>query len=184
MGIVVYLCNSLRCLRCGNESEAWIQTKLLRNDADNCGRVYRVGDSEIVDGIEDYCALHPWDGSGPLAIAVGDWSCVHCSLAWQWAKLVLTANQPQTCSLEFSATIRELSPLVPWRASDLTGIHFVESWLAECSGLWGKGTDYNWSVGQVKWDGLPVDERCERVASGFRSWYREVAEKELPGSIP
>lgn len=181
MGFFVCLCNRFRCLRCGAESEACIQTKLFRTEYDNSGREYRVGNSEIVDGMEDYCPLHPWDASEPLVVAVGDWSCRHCDLNWQWARLVVTIDHPTRLG-EFSATIRELSTLIPSRPTELAGIHLVESWLAESSGLWGTGPDYNWAAGLERWISLPVSERCERVAAGFRTWCREVAGVELPGS--
>lgn len=172
MGFFVYLCSRFRCLRCGMDSEASIQTKLFRTEADNSSREYRVGDSEIVDGMEDYCPLYPWDGSEPLVAAVGDWSCRHCDLGGQWAKLVLTVKERTPSSGEFSASIKELSRLVPIRPSALDGVHLVESWLAELSGSWGTGSDYDWAAGRDKWLGLPASERCERVAAGFRTWCR------------
>jgi hypothetical protein len=182
MGFFVNLCGRFRCVKCGMESEACIQTKLFRTEADNSSREYRVGDSEIVDGMEDYCALYPWDGSEPLVVAVGDWGCRNCELGWQWARLVLTVNENKPLYGDFSATIRELSSLVPSRPSDLAGIHLVESWLSEMSGLWGKGPDYNWAEGRERWLSLPVHERCALVASGFRTWCREFARAELPPS--
>ena len=180
MGFFVYFCNRFRCLRCGMESLGHIQSKLLRTESDNSCREYHVGDSEIVDGIDDYCPLYPWNGSEPLVAAVGDWSCQHCSLNWQWAKLVLKVNDHTRFCDTFSATITELSSLIPGQASELAGIHLVESWLAESSGLWGRGPDYNWAGGLEKWINLPVADRCERVALGYRTWCREIAGLELP----
>ncbi len=179
----MYLCNRFRCVRCDTESAACIQTKLLRTDADNAGREYRVGDAEIVDGLEDYCPLYPWDESEPLVVAVGDWHCRDCELAGQWARLVLTIDERTP---EAVGTIRELSTLVPANPTALIGVHRVESWLAELSGVWGAGRDYNWAAGLDRWGSLPVSERCAHVAAGFRRWCQErgVPLSPLGGSGP
>lgn len=71
MGFLVNLCGRFRCVKCGMESEACIQTKLFRSEAENSNREYRVGESELVDGIDDYFPLFPWNGSEPLVVAIG-----------------------------------------------------------------------------------------------------------------
>ena len=173
MGFLVNLCGRFRCVKCGMESEAGIQTKLFRSEAENSNREYRVGESELVDGIDNYFPLFPWNGSEPLVVAIGDWSCGSCGLGWQWAQLVLALDGIKSPDHDFRATVLQLSTLVPLQASDLDGIHFVESWLAELSGIWGRGSDYDWAGGRHQWLSLPVGERCELVASGYRAWYRE-----------
>ena len=169
----VYIRGQLDCVRCRKTSDAWIQTHLLHTDSGNCGRDYHVGDSEVMDGLDDYCSIHPWDGSSPLVIAVGDWECEHCHLNWQWARAVFTVHQGVPHP---SVTLRELSTLQPWQPSDLGGVHFVEPDLAELSGLWARHPDYHWLEGVQRWNACQVPERCERVAAGFREWCRDVAE--------
>lgn len=179
MGLFVQFRGAFECVRCRRTCNACFQTKLLRHDADNVGREYRVGDTEALVGLEDYCTLYPWGGGSPLVVAVGDWDCFDCGLNWQWARAVLDvepgANPPM-------ATIREMSGLQPWRAEDLAGIHFIESDLAELSGLWARAPAYNWPEGFARWGVCPVPERCERVAAGFREWCREVAgqDRDIP----
>src|ERR1700680_235309 len=68
-----------RCFRCKTDSEAYIQTYLFKTDATNASHEYGVGESEIIDGLDDFWSLHPWNGQSPLVIAVGDW---HCTAVW------------------------------------------------------------------------------------------------------
>lgn len=172
MGLFVYFRGSFECVRCRKTSDACIQTKLLRSEVDNCSREYCVGDSELMDGLEDYCPLYPWDCSSPLVVVVGDWGCAHCGLAWQWSKVVFDVAYP---GAGLVGTIRELSDLHPLRADDLARVHFVEAELAVyLSGLW-EQSFRNWREGFAKWQACSVEERCERVAAGFRQWCVEVA---------
>jgi hypothetical protein len=161
-------------------SDAWIQTKLLRSEADNSSRLYRVGDSEVLDGLSDYCPLYSWDGRSPLVVGVGDWTCAHCGLNWQWAKAVLAVEQ---VAGRVVASIRGLTGLEPIQAAELAGVHFVESDLAELSGLWEPPPRYDWPQGFARWQECPVSERCERVAAGFRSWCRAVAGMDIPAAL-
>jgi hypothetical protein len=172
MGLFVYFQGRFECVRCRRMSDACIQTKLLCSQADNSSRPYGVGDSEVLDRLDDYCPLHPWDGRSPLVVVVGDWDCAHCGLNWQWAKAILEVTQVFG---RLVATLRELSGFQPGQASELTGVHFVEADLAELSGLWERPPRYNRPEGFLRWQAYPVPERCERVAAGFRSWCREVA---------
>jgi hypothetical protein len=133
VGLFVYLRGQFECVRCRQASDALIQTKLLRREADNSRREYRAGDTELLVGLDDYCPLHPWGGGSPLVVAVGDWDCAYCGLNWQWSRAVLEVRPSAGPS---AATIRELSGLRPWRAADLAGVHFAEAELAELSGLW------------------------------------------------
>lgn len=174
MGLFVYFRGAFECVRCRRVSDALIQTKLLRHDADNCWREYSVGDTEVLVGLDDdYCPLHAWGGESPLIVAVGDWDCTHCRLPWQWARAVLDVRPTKTGPP--AVTIRELSTLQPRRVADLAGVHFVEPDLAELSGLWPRPPVYNWSHGWDRWQACPVPERCEHVVAGFREWCREVA---------
>lgn len=174
MGLYVYFRGELECIRCQRLSDALIQTKLLHTDADNFLRSYRVGDSEVMvmDGLDDFCPLYPWDGGSPLVMAVGDWACDHCSLNWQWARVVLDVRPGESHP---TVSIRDLSTFRPWQPSDLDGVHFVEPDLAELSGLWASPPSYNWSEGWDRWQACSLTERCERVSVGFRDWCREVA---------
>jgi hypothetical protein len=177
MGLFVYFRGQFECVRCRRESDAWMQTKLLRHEADNCSRPYQLGDSEALVGLDRYCALHPWDGRAPLVVAVGDWDCEHCGLNWQWARAVFDlAPVPG----RLVARIRDLSGLQPRRAADLAGIHFVEPDLADLSGLWERPPRFKWTEGLLRWQACPVTERCDRVAAGYRSWCREVAGLDPP----
>jgi hypothetical protein len=172
MGLFVYFEGCFKCIRCLRPSKASIQTKLLRHGLDNSSHEYRIGDAEEIVGLEDYCSLHPWDGGSQLVVAVGDWDCEHCNLNWQWAKAVFDVRRVAGRRV---ATISELSGLQPCRAVDLEGIHFIEPDLAQMSGLWELPPQFNWPAGLARWQECPVSERCERVASGFREWCREVA---------
>lgn len=176
MGWFVYFQGPLTCLRCKRPSEAWVQTKLLRCGPANQSRPYRVGDTEVLDGLSDYCPLYSWDSGSPLTVAVGDWECRGCSLAWQWAKAVFDVEQEGESLV---GTLRELSPLAPYQVSDLNGVHFLEADLAELSGLWGQEND--WHKGLARWKDSSVEDRCGLVASGFRSWWREVTDIDTPG---
>jgi hypothetical protein len=172
MGLFVHFRGAFECVRCRRVSDALIQTKLLRHEADNSSRGYRTGDAEALVGLDDYCPLHPWDGGSPLVVAVGDWDCAHCGLNWQWARAVFDVRPELGPPV---VMIRELSGFQPWQATDLGGVHFVETELAELSGLWPPLPAYNWPEGRARWGACPVSERCERVAAGFREWCREVA---------
>lgn len=169
MGLCVNLRGEFVCVRCGGVSDPPIQTKLLRTDADNFLRDYRVGDSEVMTGLDDFYPLHPWDGSSPLVVAVGDWGCDHCGLAWQWARVVFDVRRSEP---HLTITIRELSTLHPQLPSDLDGVHFVKDELAFLSGLW---EALDWTEAWDRWQACSLTERCERVSVGFRDWCREVA---------
>jgi hypothetical protein len=176
MGLSVHLQGNFECINCRRTSAALIQTRILRAEADNSCRQYQVGDSEILDGLDDYCPLSPWDRRTPLVVVVGEWDCAHCHLSWQWAKVILDVEQVAGRNV---ATIRELSGLQPLHAADLAGVHFVESELAALADLWARPPNFSWSAGFARWLACPVSERCERVAAGFRNWCSEVAGIEL-----
>lgn len=171
MGLFVHFVGQLECVRCRRISDAMIQTKLLRHEADNSSREYRVGDAEELVGLEDYCPLEPWDHRSLLVVGVGDWDCDHCGLAWQWAKVSLGVALIAGRTV---AAIHELSSLQPFRASDLIGIHFVEDDLAKLSNVWDTPPPDR-PVGLQGWQAYSVAERRERLAVGFRKWCREVA---------
>lgn len=75
--------------------------------------------------------------------------------------------------------IRDLTGFQPTSVAELAGVHFVESALAELSGLWPRPPAYDWREGLARWESCTVPERCERVAAGFRQWCREVASVEV-----
>jgi hypothetical protein len=172
MGLFVNLHGAFECIRCRRVSDALIQTKILRHEADNSCREYGVGDTEVLVGLDDYCPLLHWSGGSSLVVAVGDWDCSFCGLNWQWARAVLDVHRGAGPPV---ATIRELSGLRPWLGADLAGVHFVEADLAKLSDLWPRPPAHNWSEGLTRWSACPVPERCERVAAGFREWCSEVA---------
>ncbi|MBI3300128.1 MAG: hypothetical protein HYZ75_18330 [Elusimicrobia bacterium] len=145
-----------RCLRCGADTDALIQTYLFKTTAENAGEVYRVGEGAEVDGIEEFIPLYPWDGRAPLEVAVGDWDCGKCRLNWQWAKLTLTLDGSK-------GTILALTTFLPKDASDFNGIHRLQRDLADLAG--------EKSSSEV----LPPGERAVRIAAGFKTWCREVA---------
>ncbi len=172
MGFFVHLQGRFECVRCGKVSNAAIQTKLMRSGIDNSSHSYQVGDSEVLDGLSEYCPLHPWDGKSPLVVAVGDWDCGHCGLNWQWAKAVFTI---EAYAQPIAVTLIELSVLRPSRIEELSSVNFVEPALAELSGLWDQRPRYDWRAGLDNWHACSVAERSERIAGGYRSWCREVA---------
>ncbi len=172
VGLFVHLVGNFECLRCRRKSTDRIQTKLLRHEADNSCRDYRVGDAEELVGLGDYCPLDPWDDRSPLVVVVGEWDCRNCGLGWQWAKATFEVRPVAGDPI---ATLRELVDFRPWQAADLVGVNFADEWLAAFSGLWASGAKYNWFEGIEQWRARPLAERRERVAAGFRQWCREIA---------
>lgn len=161
-------------MRCRAEHEGLIQTKLLRTEYDNSCREYRVGESEVIDGLVDYVPLVPGAGAR-LVVAVGDWDCSECGLAWQWARATFDVDESSGRAV---GTLRELSSLQPHAPGLLSEVHFVEGELARLSGLWNLADA--WDAGLARWHRLTVDERCNRVADGYRAWAQEVAGVVLP----
>jgi hypothetical protein len=172
MGLFVHLCGSLQCVRCNETTDACIQTKLLRTDADNSMRCYRVGDSEVLDGLEEFVPLYPWQEGTPLVAGAGDWACESCGLNWQWAKATFHVVKEND---QWIATLREIVDLRPGEADALLGIHYLEPDLAELTGLWVTGPGYNWEEGCRLWRECTIGERCARIAAGYRAWCEEVA---------
>ena len=172
MGLFVYFEGEFECVRCRRTSTALIQTKLLRHEVENCNRVYRIGDTDELVGLDDYLPLETWDGSSSLTIAVGEWDCPYCGLSWQWAKVVFDYERSAGRGM---VTIRELSGLQPRHAADLAEIQFIDSYLARLSGLWPDPPDFNWAMGLEQWRAHSVSSRCELTAVGFTNWCREVA---------
>jgi hypothetical protein len=179
MGFFVILCGKLNCLRCKSETDADLDTKLLRSEADNSMKEYRFGDTELIEGLDDFlfCPLYPWNGESPLVVVVGEWGCRKCGLGWQWAKAVFQVDRSNG---KLQGTIRELSTFVPSSPQTYDGVHFVENWHAELSNFWKSGKDYNWFEGQKVWMACTVQERCERMVGGFKTWCREIAKIDEP----
>jgi hypothetical protein len=172
VGWFVNLVGEFTCVRCRRLSAACIQSKLLRHEADNSCREYRVGDSEVLVGLEDYCPLDPWDGQSLLVVVVGEWDCEHCGLSWQWAKAEFRVRLEAGESV---ATLRHLICFQPWQPADLDGVNYAEACLAELSGMWAPPPQYNWHEGLELWQACPLSERRERVAAGYRAWCHQVA---------
>lgn len=174
MGWFTHINGVLRCVRCGVSRENLIQTKLLRSDSETYHLTYGVGDSEIIDGLEDYLPLNPWIAASPLVVAVGDWNC-HCGLAWQWAKVTF-----ETWRIEgvLHGLIKEVSTLLPNRHT-LQDIHYVEGDLAELSGFWDSGPSINWKQGRARWNAESIESRLLALEKGFGDWCREVAKIDL-----
>jgi hypothetical protein len=171
VGFFVHLLGDFECLRCGRKSTDRIQTKLLRHEADNSCRDYRVGDAELLVGLGDYCPLDPWDDRSPLVVVVGEWGCSNCGLGWQWARATFEVRPAAGDPI---ATLRELVDFRPWHAADLVGVNFADEWLAAFFDLF-SGAKYTRLEGFERWPAYPLAERRERVAAGFRQWCREVA---------
>jgi hypothetical protein len=153
-----------RCMRCGLEQEARIQTYLFKTGYDNAGRDYSVGESEVVDGLEEFDPLYPWDSASPLVLAIGDWDCKACGLSNQWAKLTLSTDG---AGEEFIARIEALETFTPWAAEAFAGVHGVEPWLADLA---------RFNIERAaRWADQTPEQRCEAMAAGFNAWCAEVA---------
>jgi len=165
------LLGSVRCMRCGLEQEARIQTYLFKTGYDNAGADYRVGQSEVVDGVDEFDPLYPWDGASPLVLAIGDWDCDGCGLSWQWAKLTLSTDG---AGPEFTARIEAFETFTPWSAEAFAGVHGVEPWLADLA---------RFNIERpVPWTDRSPAERCAAMATGFNAWCVEVAKIAPPAS--
>ena len=183
-GVFTLLTGTFRCLKCWAESERRIQTYLFKTDFHNNARCYDVGDSEVIDGIDEFDPLWPWDGQSPLVIAIGDWDCRQCGLSYQWAKLTLEVSHS---SAGLIGTVKSVETLIPVTVDALLGIHGLEPHLAALSWGFGEGVeDYHWPIGNkgdLGWATVPVEQRCSLLVSGFRAWCIEVARVD-PAEIP
>lgn len=176
MGWFVHFKGNLKCIRCGLSEETLFQTKLLRSDAETCFNTYEVGDTEEIDGLEDFLPLNPWPGISPLTswlgemplvVVAGEWDC-RCGLSPQWAKVTFGVKRR---SGDLYGTIKDISALVPDRES-LKDVHYVEYMLAQFADFWPSG---NWQAGQQRWNSESIESRRLAIEDGFRKWYREVA---------
>lgn len=160
----MYTCfqGTFRCIRCGTDSEAPIQTYLFKTDASNASRRYLVGESEIIDGLEEFFPLHPWNGQTPLVLVVGEWDCRQCGLTYQWAKVTLSVVGS---SLGLVGRIESIETLVPREPAALDGVHLVQPDLATLN------ENYNETDA---WSAWSVEQRCSWVVTGFRTWCAEV----------
>lgn len=161
---------TFRCIKCGTDSEAYIQTYLFKTDASNASHHYLVGESEIIDGIDEFCSLHPWNGQTPLVIVVGDWHCRQCGLNYQWAKVALSVVES---SLGLVGRVESIEMLVPRRPADLNGVHWVQPDLAALSSHLSGNFDCRNDM--AAWSACSVEQRCSLVVTGFRTWCTEVA---------
>jgi hypothetical protein len=153
---------TFRCIKCGTVSETHIQTHLFKTDASNSTRDYGVGESEIIDGLDEFYSLHPWNGQTPLVLAVGDWECRQCGLPYQWAKVTLSVVGS---SLALVGRIESIETLVPRNSAALDGVHLVETFLATL----------RCQLSGAAWSACSVEQRCSLVVTGFRTWCTEVA---------
>ena len=160
--------SSFQCIRCGGVQESWIQTHLFdRKDVSNANHFYRVGDVEIMTGVEDYLPLHARDANAPLVLALGGWSCNRCLLWPQWAKASLLVDNSAS---DPTGTILAIETLVPRQSADFDGINGVDEEMAEMlSGLWNM-VPFDWPQGQAAWNRCSVEQRCSLMAAGFRDW--------------
>jgi hypothetical protein len=129
---------------------------------------YRVGESEIIDCLDDYWPLHPWNGQTPLVIAVEEWDCRQCKLV-QWAKVTLSVAQSGLAeNMELRGRVESLATLAPAKLDALDGVHVVDEWLAR-SGF-DDGEDDDRSV----WSACSVEQRCSMLMKAFRKWCTRV----------
>jgi hypothetical protein len=159
-----------RCFRCGADSEEYIQTYLFKTHYGNASRGYRVGESEIIDGLDEFCPLHPWNGQTPLVIVAGDWGCHQCGLAMQWAKITLSVVRSASTLV---GRIESIEALVPRRPEALDGVHLIEPELARLGGAFSERGSYSDCL--AAWSARSVEQRCSMVVTGFRTWCAEVA---------
>lgn len=172
MGWFVLLEGKMTCVRCAKTSVAQVQTKLLRSEMDNSCHVYRVGDRELIDGLEDFMPLFSWHDQSQLVIGISDWDCDHCGLAWQWSKAVFDISFEGG---KMFGKLREMTDLPVVSAQDLKGIHFVCDDLAEMARCCRDSTNNGSQRFSDWWHHLFPEQRCEFMAMGIRAWRREVA---------
>jgi hypothetical protein len=163
---------TFRCIRCGRDSTTAIQTYLFTADRVTAGREYGVGDTVEISGLDEFCALYPWPDDETLAVVMGDWDCLHCSLSWQFAKATFRVARD---SPRLVGRIEAVSGFVPLTVEGFSRVHFVEPDMAEHSGFWASGQAYDWGKGLDDWSKAPVAVRCDRMVAGFREWCRDVA---------
>jgi hypothetical protein len=163
---------TFRCFRCGADSEAHIQTYLFKTDAKNASHSYVVGESHIIDGLDEFCSLHPWNGQTPLVIVVGDWDCPQCGQCYQWARVTLSVVGS---SLGLVGRIESIETLVPRKLAALDGVHWIQPDLAALSGVFFDGGKFDCPKGMAAWSACSVEQRCSLVVRGFRTWCAEVA---------
>ena len=168
MGLFTYVRGPARCVRCGASSDGYLPTKLFKVDASTSCAEYRVGDRVFLDDVDWYAALHPWTDKSRLSVAMGDWTCAHCSLGWQWARVDLEVTHAG--GVGPNAVITRVSELVPLRPDDLAGIHFVDDELARLS-AWAPWTEEFLRCSAV--------EKANKIVAGYRAWAEEVAGVEL-----
>ncbi len=166
-----HVVGTFKCLRCAAEQEASIQTYLFKTTYDNTLADYRRGQAEIVDGLEDFDALHPWDGGSPLVLVLGDWDCRACGLGGQWAKTTLAMTRSAD---EWIGRIEGVETFLPAGPDTFDGVHYVEPWLARLVGF---NID-----NPPAWRQLSVEQRCAAMAAGFNAWCVEVAGVPAPGA--
>jgi hypothetical protein len=164
-----------RCFRCGADSEAYIQTYLFKTDYSNAMHCYRVGESEIMDGLDEYWLLHPWNGQTPLVIAVGEWGCRQCELDMQWAKVTLSVARSRFVEEDelrpgLEGRFESIETLVPTKPDTLDGVHLVEPDLVRLSGFLDGGGKGGYFDHESAWSACSVEQRCSTLVTGFREW--------------
>ena len=163
----MYTCfqGTFRCIKCGTDSETYIQTYLFKTDTSNATHRYGFGESHIIDGLDEFHSLHPWNGQTPLVLAVGDWECLQCGLPYQWAKVTLSVVGS---SLGLVGRVESIETLVPRKPAALDGVHLVQPDLATLSGA------FNCHGDLPAWSACSVEQRCSLVVTGFRAWCAEI----------
>ena len=140
IGFLVNLCGRFRCVKCGVQSEACFQTKLFRTETENSNREYRIGESELVDGLYALPSTIPMERL--RAARRGDWGLELWALRpWLAMGAIGIGRRWNHVSrptiLSFGS--RAFESTVPLQASDWTGFTSSNPWLAELSGKWDRG---------------------------------------------
>lgn len=192
MGWFVHIAAPLQCVRCGEISDTGsdMQTKLLRAEMDNSCHDYRVGDAEIMVGLNDYLPLHPWDGKSELVVGLGDWSCHACRLWPQWAKVkfevvgevkqhqtyrhsVMHGDERRQLALhyqDFHVVLREVAALPLHLPGVLDDVHFLEESLVSsmCSWFGAPLGEKEWAW--TAWADCSAEEKSSLLRDGYRQW--------------
>lgn len=172
MGLFNYVCGSFNCARCGTVSDDCIQTKLFQTDERHSSFEYREGDVVCIDGLADYCVIHPWDGKGALACIVGDWTCNGCGLHWQWARIDFSSTNAVPDCQGIRSRIEQIEGFAPLSADKFSTVNFVDSDFVISLALGSvPPTDAIKQFHQ-----LPVTERIDLLVAGYAKWLEEVRE--------
>jgi hypothetical protein len=146
-----------------------MQTKLLHVTCENSMREYRVGDSAIIDNLEDCCAIYPRHGDDLRAV-LGPWWCPVCGFDYQWASVCFEVIGPSN-DTGVPVTIQSIESFVPTDPQTLDGVHYVGFDLAEFS-------EYRsgFSPAEIitRFEKLPIEQKIDQIIAGHGRWLREI----------